>query len=98
MSLTLKDILREHKPEIIFVCEIKMKHVQIIDMRKNIGFDNRFNISRSVMGDGLAMLWNSKVDVNITSYSNHHINVVIYGANEENLRCIRIDDHSQIKQ
>lgn len=61
-----------------------MKLVQMTKVSKNPKFDNCFNVSRSGMGGGLAMSWNSKMKVDIVSYSNHHIDVVIYGANGKN--------------
>ena len=48
--LALKDILREHKPQILFVCEMKMKHVQMKNMGKTLGFENCFKVGRIRMG------------------------------------------------
>lgn len=53
MFLTLKDILREHKPHILFICETKLKPMQMTNMSKEMRFDNYFNVSRNGMGGWL---------------------------------------------
>lgn len=79
--LALKDILRERKPHILFICETKLRPVQMTSRSKEMGFDNCFNVSRNGMGGGLALMWSNDVDVNIVSYSNHHIDAVVNSAN-----------------
>ncbi|KAL9431945.1 hypothetical protein AB3S75_027034 [Citrus x aurantiifolia] len=96
--LTLKDILREHKPQILFVCETKMKLVQMKNMGKTLGFENCLKVGRIGMGDGLALLWNDEIDVNMVSYSNHQIDAVIYGVKGNTWRCTGIYDHLESRQ
>lgn len=67
-------------------------------MSKNIDFDNCFNVGKNGMGSGLAMLWNNEVDVNIFSYSNHHIDAMIHRVNGKNWRRSGIYSHMEIMQ
>ena len=78
--LALREILQEHRPQILFVCETRMMPGQMTDKSKVLGFDNCFNVSRNGMGGGLALLWSSDVNVAIASYSNHHIDAIVQGA------------------
>lgn len=93
--LALKDILREHKPHILFICETKLRPVQMTSRSKELGFDNCFNVSRNGMGGGLALMWSNDVDVNIVSYSNHHIDTVVKSAKGLKWRCTGIYGHPE---
>ncbi|KAL9422716.1 hypothetical protein AB3S75_034905 [Citrus x aurantiifolia] len=96
--LAIKDILRCHRPQIIFLCETKMKSGQMTNMSKGLGYDSCFNVRRNGLGGGLALLWNNEVDVNIISYSNHHIDAVIHGVNGKIWRCSGIYGHPETIQ
>ncbi|KAH9770133.1 hypothetical protein KPL71_012275 [Citrus sinensis] len=96
--LAVKDILREHKPHILFVCETKLKQVQMSNMGKSLGFDNCFSVGRNRMGGGLALLWNYESDISIISYSNHHIDVVVSEVNRKKWRCTGIYGHPKSMQ
>ncbi|KAH9716467.1 hypothetical protein KPL71_021472 [Citrus sinensis] len=50
------------------------------------------------MSRGLAMIWNSKINVNITSYSSHHIDAIIQNNNGKRWRCIGIYGHPEAQQ
>ena len=49
---------------------------------KNLKIDNYFAVSSKGKSGGLAMLWNSKTRVNITSFNNHHIDAEIEAENK----------------
>ena len=44
------------------------------------------------------MLWNDEIDVNIVSYSNHHIDAVIYVVKGNTWRCTRIYGYPESMQ
>lgn len=50
------------------------------------------------IGGGLALFWNSNVNVNITSYSAHHIDAVVCNEWGRVWRCIRIYGHPEASQ
>lgn len=68
MRLAVNKILQLHRPEIFFYCETKMKAQPINLICRNFNFENRFVVDREGMGGGLALFWNSNVNVNIKSY------------------------------
>lgn len=60
---------------------------------KILKFDNCFIIGRSGMGGGLALLWTSKVKLEVQSYSKHHIDAIIHNENGSFWRCIGVYGH-----
>ncbi|KAL9419029.1 hypothetical protein AB3S75_036894 [Citrus x aurantiifolia] len=70
---SLKYILQTYKPQIIFLCETKMRPMQKDDVRAELKFENCFTVGRNGLRWGLTMLWSFDIAVNIASYSQHHI-------------------------
>lgn len=66
---------------------------QIRKKSEQLHFQNCFAISREGMGGGLAMLWSSKVTVEIKSYSSHHIDAVVHSESGSYWRCTGICGH-----
>ena len=50
------------------------------------------------MGGSLAMLWSSDVNVAIASYSNHHIDAIVQGAEGMKWRCTGVYGHPENSQ
>ena len=50
------------------------------------------------MGGGLAILWNDDVELEIISYSNHHIDGLVRGANRKLWRCIGVYRNSKVNK
>ena len=63
---------------------------QMNKVRRKLKFDGCFSVNRSGLGGGLAMLWNSDIEVNIASFSCHHIDVEVSTEKRKNLRCTKI--------
>lgn len=63
-----------------------------------ICFPNCFAVIKEGMRDGLAMLWSSKVTVEIKSYSVHHIDVAVYSKRESYWKCTSIYGHPKSAQ
>lgn len=83
----IKMILREYKPEIMFLCETKLMGQLIKGKAAALNFQNCFAISSSGKGGGLAMMWNENVAVEIKSYNKHHIDVVVQSNESSYWRC-----------
>lgn len=49
----------------------------IDDVKRNLSFHNSFAIPSMGRSDSLAMLWKSNMEVDLVTYSNHHIHVQI---------------------
>lgn len=56
-----------HRPQIMFLCETKMRSWQMQDKGKKLNFENCFAISSKDRCGGLALLWKSEVVVDIKS-------------------------------
>lgn len=71
--LAIKKILHPHRPQLIFLCETKLSSRQVNNVCRKLGTENCLAVDSKGKGGGLAMLWSSEITVQITSYSNHHI-------------------------
>lgn len=85
--LALKKILQIHRPQIFFLCETKLQSMQMDTIRSKLNFDSCFNVDSSGRGGGLVMLWNSKICVQIKSFSKHHIDTELQMGNGKQMRC-----------
>lgn len=65
---------------------------------KKLNFDNCFAVSSRGRSGGLALLWNSKVVVDIKSFSQHHIDAVVHSENGSLWRCTGIYRHPKSDQ
>lgn len=69
-----------------------------MNMGKRLGFDNCMAVSRNGMGGGLALLWNDDLELEIVSYSNHHIDGLVKGVDGKLWRCTGIYGHPEVNQ
>ncbi|KAL9419818.1 hypothetical protein AB3S75_037560 [Citrus x aurantiifolia] len=76
----IKRILRELKPEIVFLCETKLSEQFMKRKASELNFQNCFAVSSSGKRGGLAMMWSENVNLEIKSYSKHHIDTCIQTA------------------
>lgn len=93
-----QEVLREHKPQILFFCETKMTRKQMIKKSNELSFPNCFTINRKRMGGGLAMLWSYEFTVEIKSYSCHHVHVVVHNEKRSYWICTGIYGHPELAQ
>lgn len=93
-----QEVLYEHKPQILFLCETKMTKQQMRKKSNELHFPNCFTVSRAGMGGGLAMLWSSEVTAEIKSYSLHQVDAVVHSENGSYWRCTGIYGHPESAQ
>ena len=98
MYLALKKILQMHGPHLVFLCETKLKTMQMNEVSRKLNYKNCFVVSSIGKGGGLALLWNSKTNVQIKSFNKHHIDVEIEMENEKLTRCTGVYDHQDTRQ
>lgn len=55
-------------------------------------------VDKNGMGGGLALFWNSEVNVHVKSYSLHHIDVEVCNESGKAWRCIGIYGHPEASQ
>lgn len=96
--LEVKRILQTHKPHILFFCETKLMAVQAREVCNQMNFENCFAVNRNGLGRGLALCWSNEVHVNISSFSNHHIDAVVHSENGKLWRCTGIYGHPETQQ
>lgn len=94
----LAKVLRLYKPNILFLCETKRNALQMEKIKIKLTFDNWFAVnSRGSIG-GLALLWNSNLDLRISYYSMHHIDSLIQSEGDIHWRFTGLYGHSYFTQ
>ncbi|XP_072066985.1 uncharacterized protein [Arachis hypogaea] len=77
----LNKLIKQKAPNLVFLMETRKKSEEIMrlrykgEMQNVVGVD--YNGDGRQRGGGLAVLWNREIDVNITSMSKNHIDMVI---------------------
>lgn len=71
----LKGFIRKENPQIIFLCETKLKVVEWEKMKCRIGFSNYEAVGCEGEGrrGGLALLWRKSINLSVKSSSKNHI-------------------------
>ena len=87
-----------YKPQLVFMCETKLMTIQMNNVGKKLNFNNYFTVSSNEKSGGFAILQNSSIRVNITSFSNYHIDVEVDTENEKHIRCTRVYEHAETSQ
>lgn len=96
--LALQKILQQQRPQILFVSETKLTAKQMSNVSRKLKIENCLAVDRKGMGGRLAMLWNSDVNVNVTSFSNHHIDAQVQTEGGSWMRCTGIYGHPEMAQ
>lgn len=73
----LREYVRQYDPKIVFLAKTKMKISRIKRVKVKLDFANGFYVQRKGQGGGLAMFWRREVDIEIKSFSRHHIDSVV---------------------
>jgi exonuclease III len=80
---SLRDRIRNHKPDIVFICETLCHANKIEEVRRIVGYEACFAVDREGRSGGLAMLWKNNNICEIQNYSRSFINVIVK-ANDHN--------------
>jgi exonuclease III len=70
-------LIKEKDPSILFLSETRLDKFGVENLRVTTKFANAFCVSRVRTGGGLALLWNSKVDLCLNTYSKNHIDAAV---------------------
>ena len=73
----LREYVQQCDPKIVFLAKTKMKISRIKRVKVKLDFANGFYVQRKGQGGGLAMFWRREVDIEIKSFSRHHIDAVV---------------------
>ncbi|KAL5779809.1 hypothetical protein ACOSQ2_010546 [Xanthoceras sorbifolium] len=95
----LKKVLRSSSPDLVFLCETRLRGVWAEQIKRKLGFENGFHVNCEGKSGGLILLWNNLWDVEIKSFSKSHIDSFVrmddgncwrftglYGCPHQNLR------------
>jgi exonuclease III len=85
----LKQIIKAHQPDIIFLSETKFQSSDFL--LRNNSFGNNFSnfvvdctMSHRNRSGGLAMFWSNNVNINIIGYNNNMIDCYMESGNDSN--------------
>ena len=73
----LRSLVKRKAPDVLFLQETKLDNMKMDHLRRNLGFQKGFFVSRVGQGGGLALLWHSELEVLIEGSSNSHIDALI---------------------
>ncbi|KAL0315341.1 UNVERIFIED_CONTAM: hypothetical protein Sradi_5412300 [Sesamum radiatum] len=77
----LRELLRIHKPSLVFLAETKCKNIRIETIKRLFDLYGCSVDARGRSG-GLALLWNKSTIVQLQSFGHHHIDAMIYPESE----------------
>ena len=73
----LRNIVRRWDPEVVFLSETKMRVAGMKRIKMKLGFVNGLYVQSQRKSGGLALFWRKDVNLEIKSYSRHHIDAVV---------------------
>lgn len=91
----LKHVLHRYKPSLLFLSETKRNSYQMEIIRLKLNYDFCFSVGCSGYSGGLALLWNSDINISLLSYTKHHIDVLILHNDNLTWRFTRFYGHPE---
>ncbi|KAL9686603.1 hypothetical protein QQ045_030996 [Rhodiola kirilowii] len=73
----LKDAIRALSPQLVGLLEMKKRVSEWESLKWKLGLRNCFPVSCKGRAGGLALLWDDSLDVQVVSFSQNHIDVVV---------------------
>lgn len=74
---SLRDLVRSHKPDIIFLCETLCNENKVQEVRRVLGFEGCFVVDKQGRSGGLALLWRKNSLCEVQNYSQNFINTIV---------------------
>jgi exonuclease III len=73
----LHQLVKEKRPNLVFLMETKLHNKNVDLIRIKLKFDHMFMVDSVGKSGGLMLLWNDTIEVAIQNYSRRHINAQI---------------------
>jgi exonuclease III len=73
--LALQDILRQHKPDVVFLSETHLSRAKADKLMRKMGFQFLLIDESDGRSGGLLMMWKKEVNIIEKSVTNQHIDV-----------------------
>ncbi|KAG6683712.1 hypothetical protein I3842_12G027600 [Carya illinoinensis] len=70
-------LVKEKGPRIVFLSETKCRRDRVEGVRNKVGFDESFVVDSVGRSGGLAMVWKAEMQVDLYSYSQSHISLLV---------------------
>ncbi|KAK2365796.1 hypothetical protein QL285_079253 [Trifolium repens] len=75
--LNLRDLARDHKPDVIFLFETLTIARRIEEIRVKLGFDSCISVDVQGRSGGLAVFWKKSSNCRLLNYSRNFINLIV---------------------
>lgn len=75
----LSEVVRQEKPDYIFLCETIEKKSKLEWIRNKLGFEGLVAVDPQGRSGGVALLWREENNARLLGYSRNHIDVEITG-------------------
>lgn len=73
----LNRLVRDKKPSIVFLLEMKILKDGVDQVKRRIGFSNCLSINPTGRSGGLAIMWSDDITLDVVNYSSFHIHTYI---------------------
>ncbi|CAN0881186.1 Transposon TX1 uncharacterized 149 kDa protein [Linum grandiflorum] len=82
----LEDLIRVHRPDMVFLIETLVAKQKLEEIRVKLKFDGCFAVDVVGRSGGLGLLWRHGVVATLLNYSRHSINMQVTGTQGEDFR------------
>ncbi|KAL4347289.1 hypothetical protein GQ457_17G007720 [Hibiscus cannabinus] len=73
----LGDFVAQHTPALVFLCETRLRNSSSSRIKASLGMEGCFTVDFGNGCNGLMLLWNNEINVNLLSYSATHIDAAV---------------------
>jgi hypothetical protein len=70
-------MVRDKRPNLIFLMETKLRKKKMENVRTKIGLNNMFVVESIGKSGGLTLFWEEECKVEIKNFSHRHINAIV---------------------
>ncbi|CAN0925275.1 hypothetical protein LINGRAHAP2_LOCUS34659 [Linum grandiflorum] len=81
--LALTDLVKVHRPNVVFLIETLVDRARIEEIRVKLKFEGCFSVDIQGRSGGLGFLWRAGITANLINYSRHCINMHVKGTHGE---------------
>ena len=78
----LREMRKEHFPDILFLMETKQGRDELVDLQEWLGYDRVMTVNPNGFSGGLALLWKSSVNISFKYVDKHLVDFAVQMGNE----------------
>jgi exonuclease III len=94
----LRDFAKEFALSILCVVETQIHKSRVESLAGTLGYDNVFAVSNSGRSGGLAIFWNNEIKLEVLSYSQYHIDAIVFSPSVEPWRVTCVYGEAQVRE